>query len=281
MCADALGSLPPLRDIVRKYNLSASKTLGQNFLFDLNLTDKIARLAGDLSTATVVEVGPGPGGLTRSLLRGGVKKLIAIEKDPACVAALKDYLVPAANGRLEVIEADALTFDWGCFNGQVKIVANLPYNIATELLFLWLGQISHFSRLVLMFQREVAMRINASPNSKDYGRLSVKTQWLCDVEHGFDIAPQAFYPPPKVTSSVLRMTPYAQPLFPADEEILGKLCKATFGQRRKALRASLKQLTGQPEAVLKEVAIDGLTRPEQLSVEQFCALARALAAQIK
>jgi 16S rRNA (adenine1518-N6/adenine1519-N6)-dimethyltransferase len=271
-----LKSLPPIKDILKKYDLDASKKLGQNFLFDQNITDKIARASGSLEGKTVIEIGPGPGLLTRSILSAGADRVIAIEKDQRCIAALNDYLVPLADGRLEIIEGDALKTDTlNTIDGKVKIIANLPYNVATELLFKWLETPDKLESMTLMFQREVAIRIMAKPYTKDYGRLSIKTQWLCDIVHEFDLAPEAFFPPPKVTSSVITLIPRDKPLAEADGYELEKLCKAVFNQRRKTLRASLKQITKNPVELLKKAGIDEMRRPEELSIEEFCTLTRA------
>jgi 16S rRNA (adenine1518-N6/adenine1519-N6)-dimethyltransferase len=268
---------PPIKDIINKYGLAADKKLGQNFLFDQNLTDKIARSSGSLEGKTVVEIGPGPGLLTRSILMAGAERIIAIEKDPRCIKALEDYLVPMSNGRLSIINEDALTtYAISKLDGKIKIIANLPYNISTELLFKWLETPEKFESLTLMFQREVAMRIMAEPKTKDYGRLSIKTQWLCDINHEFDIPPEAFFPPPKITSTVITLVPRAKPLAGANVEMLDKLCKAVFNQRRKMLRASLKQITSEPEELLAKAGINGTRRPEELSIEEFCKLARAM-----
>lgn len=273
-----LPTLPPLRDIVARYKIAPDKKLGQNFLFDLNLTDRIVRLAGDLTHVTVIEIGPGPGGLTRSLLNAGAKKVIAIEHDPRCADGLKDYLVPASDGRLEVIEGDALKIDLSTLaEGPIKLVANLPYNIGTVLLFNWLEYITRFESLTLMFQKEVAERIYAVPRTKDYGRVSVMTQWLCKVQAGFEIPPQAFTPPPKVTSSVIQITPRPEPLVAVERKGLERLCKAVFGQRRKMLRKSLQQLTQDAEAILAAAHIAPERRPEELTVPELCAIVTALA----
>lgn len=270
-------SLPSIQTILKNYAIAADKKLGQNFLFDQNLTDKIVRQAGKLQGKTVIEIGPGPGLLTRSILAAGVKKLYAVEKDPRCIAALQDYLVPVSEGRLEIVAEDALHTDlYTRLAPPLTVIANLPYNISTELLFRWLDNIERYECLTLMFQREVAMRIMAKPHTKDYGRLSIKAQWLCEVEHGFDIPPSAFYPPPKVTSTVITLTPRPRPLAQADSEALDRLCKATFGQRRKTLKVSLKQLCKEPAEVLARAGIDPMRRPEELSVEEFCTLARVL-----
>lgn len=277
---DALQNLPPLREIVKTYGIVAEKKLGQNFLFDLNLTDKIARSAGALDSCTVIEIGPGPGALTRSLLSAGAKKVVAVEMDTRALHALQDYLVPVSGGRLELVQGDALSIqETEIASGNIKIIANLPYNIATTLLFKWLDNIQAFTSLTLMFQKEVAERIFAMPRTKAYGRVSVMAQWLCEIVPVMDIPPQAFNPPPKVTSSVITLVPRKAPLAPASKPVLEKLCKAVFGQRRKMLRKSLQQLTPQPESLLQVAGIKPERRPEELTVQEICALARAWEAE--
>ncbi|MGZ3409308.1 MAG: 16S rRNA (adenine(1518)-N(6)/adenine(1519)-N(6))-dimethyltransferase RsmA [Xanthobacteraceae bacterium] len=270
--------LPPLRDVIRRFELSAKKSLGQNFLLDLNLTGRIARAAGPLSGVTIVEVGPGPGGLTRALLSEGAQRVIAIERDRRAVAALGE-LAAHYPGRLDVVEDDALTFSpHSRIDGAARIVANLPYNIATPLLVGWLSTEPWppwFDMMVLMFQREVAERIAAPPGSKTYGRLSVLAQWRCDVKLLFDIAPTAFVPPPKVTSSLVRFIPRAQPL-PCDRSMLEQVTQAAFGQRRKMLRQSLKSLTPDVGGLLAQAGIDPTARAEEIPVSGFVALAQAL-----
>jgi 16S rRNA (adenine1518-N6/adenine1519-N6)-dimethyltransferase len=265
-------SLPPLRDVISRYGLRAKKKLGQNFLFDLNLTGKIVRVAGDISNTTVIEIGPGPGGLTRALLAAGAKKVVAIEHDPRCREALTE-IADAYPGQLEIIEGDALKIDLAEIAIKPRqIVANLPYNIATPLLINWLRQINNFDKLTLMFQKEVADRITATPKSKAYGRLSVISQWLCHCEHEFNVSKDAFTPPPKVTSTVISLTPRKAPLADASWDSLEKVTAAAFGQRRKMLRSSLKSLNLDFDALqIKETV-----RAEELSVEQFCAIARAV-----
>jgi 16S rRNA (adenine1518-N6/adenine1519-N6)-dimethyltransferase len=275
--AGAPPALPPLRDVIARHGLAAKRSLGQHFLLDLNLTGRIARAAGDLGTGTTIEVGPGPGGLTRSLLAHGARKVIAIELDPRCVAALQE-LAAAYPGRLEIIAGDAMTIDPAKLgDGPRRIVANLPYNVSTALLARWLPSLSRLERLVLMFQKEVAERLAASPGSRDYGRLSVALQWRADVKRLFDLPPRAFTPPPKVTSSVVEIRPLAKPRFPADAQLLERLTAAAFNQRRKMLRQSLRSAVPDAAALLAAAGIDGTARAEDLSVEQFCALARALA----
>ena len=223
-------------------------------------------------------IGPGPGGLTRALLAEGAGRVVAIERDPRCIAALQD-LATAYPGRLDIIEGDALALDPAALGeAPRRIVANLPYNIATALLLRWLDRIAEYESLTLMFQREVAERLTAAPRSPAYGRLSVLVQWLCEARILFDIPPQAFTPPPKVTSSVVRLTPRAAPLAPAEKATLERVTAAAFGQRRKMLRSSLKSLGVPVEALLAETGISGTARAEELSVAQFCALARAVSA---
>jgi 16S rRNA (adenine1518-N6/adenine1519-N6)-dimethyltransferase len=262
--------------VIARHGLSARKSLGQHFLLDLNLTGRIARAAGDLGQGTVIEVGPGPGGLTRALLEHGAAKVIAIERDPRCVAALAD-LRQAFPGRLEIIEADALEVAAHLLGtAPRRIVANLPYNVATALLLQWLKNAAAFAGMTLMFQKEVAQRLTAMPGEPAYGRLTVATQWRCTVRRLFDIAPSAFTPPPKVVSSVVELIPRPVPLAPADPRVLEQVTAAAFGQRRKMLRSSLKSLGVDPDALLAKAEIVGTRRGEELSVEQYCALARAL-----
>ena len=267
--------LPPLRNVIERHGLQAKKSLGQNFLLDLNLTGKVARTAGDLSAATVIEVGPGPGGLTRALLMHGAASVVAIERDARCIAALEE-ISAAYPGRLTIIEGDALTADFATLAGDaddVRIVSNLPYNIGTELLVRWLTVEPwppFWRSLTLMFQREVAERIVAAPGSDAYGRLGVLAGWRSQARIAFDVPRQAFTPPPKVTSSVVHLTPREHPL-PAPLRALERVTQAAFGQRRKMLRQSLKALGG--EAMLAEVGIDPTRRPETLTVAEFVALA--------
>ncbi|MEO5325519.1 16S rRNA (adenine(1518)-N(6)/adenine(1519)-N(6))-dimethyltransferase RsmA [Mesorhizobium sp. CC13] len=272
----SIDGLPPLRDVIERHGLQAKKALGQNFLLDLNLTGKVARAAGDLSGVTVVEVGPGPGGLTRALLMHGARRVVAIERDERCLAALADVAAHYP-GRLDVVSGDALKTDFAALaEGPVKIVANLPYNIGTELLVRWLTVPAwppFYQSLTLMFQREVAERIVARPASSAYGRLGVLAGWRTEARIAFDVPPQAFTPPPKVTSSVVHLVPRAEPL-PADVTVLGRVTEAAFGQRRKMLRQSLKGLGG--EKLLETVGIDPTRRAETLGVEEFVALAGAL-----
>ena len=268
--------LPPLGDVIRRFGLGARKSLGQHFLLDLNLCRRIARAsgdwAGDLGDVTVIEIGPGPGGLTRALLETGARKVLAVEKDSRCVAALRE-LSAAYPGRLEVIEADALGTDVQALTSPPRrVVANLPYNIATPLLLGWLRRITDFDGLTLMFQKEVAGRLVAKPGGKAYGRLSVITQWLAEVRHEFNVSKQAFTPRPKVASSVVSVIPRPAPLAPADWQALETVTAAAFGQRRKMLRSSLKPLG----LDLGALGIEPTVRAEDLSVEEFCAIARAV-----
>jgi 16S rRNA (adenine1518-N6/adenine1519-N6)-dimethyltransferase len=268
--------LPPLRDVIARHGIRARKGLGQNFLLDRNLTARIARAAGALAEATVVEIGPGPGGLTRALLAAGARRVVAIERDERCLAALGE-LAAAYPGRLELVAGDALALDPAALSAPPrKIVANLPYNIATPLLLGWLDRIGDYRSLVLMFQREVAERLVASPRSKSYGRLSVLVQWLTEVEILFDIPPRAFVPAPKVTSSVVRITPRPKPLGAAEKPALERVAAAAFGQRRKMLRASLRTLGPAVDDLLRRAGVAPTARAEELSVTEFCALARAL-----
>jgi 16S rRNA (adenine1518-N6/adenine1519-N6)-dimethyltransferase len=268
--------LPPLREVIARHGIGARKSLGQNFILDLNLTRRIARAAGPLDDGTTIEIGPGPGGLTRALLDEGAARVIAIERDPRCLAALGE-LAELHAGRLTIIDGDALAIDPATLgDGPRRIVANLPYNIATALLLRWLDRIGEYESLTLMFQREVAERLIAAPRSSAYGRLSILVQWLCEAKILFDIPPQAFTPAPKVTSSVVRLVPRPIPLAPADKAVLERVTAAAFGQRRKMLRASLKSLGVAVEPLLAAAGIAGTARAEELSVAEFCVLARAL-----
>ena len=271
--------LPPLREVIRRHGLSARKSLGQNFLLDLNLTGRIARAAGPLEGVTVLEVGPGPGGLTRALLAEGAARVIAVERDERAVAALGEIAAHYPD-RLRLVAGDALHFDitpW-LGRGPIRIVANLPYNIATALLVSWLSiepWPPWYDRLVLMFQREVAERIVAKPGSKTYGRLSVLAGWRTQPKILFDIAPSAFVPPPKVTSSVVQLIPRENPLR-CDRRALERVTEAAFGQRRKMLRQSLKQLGVDPIPLLETEGLDPTARAEDIGVEGFVALARKI-----
>jgi len=277
-----LDSLPPLREVIRQHGLVARKSLGQNFLFDLNLAARIARAGGPLAGATVLEVGPGPGGLTRALLSLGATRIIAVERDDRAIAALQE-IAALYPDRLEIIAADALTFDPRPLlgRGPVRIVANLPYNIATALLVNWLSAEPWppwYDSAVLMFQREVAERIVAAPGSKSYGRLSVFAQWRCEARILFDINASAFVPPPKVKSSLVRFVPRAEPLA-CGRALLEAVTQAAFGQRRKMLRQSLRALGADVPALLAAAGLDATARDEDISVEGFVLLARALALQ--
>ncbi|HZK91199.1 MAG TPA: 16S rRNA (adenine(1518)-N(6)/adenine(1519)-N(6))-dimethyltransferase RsmA [Stellaceae bacterium] len=275
MTADPAAVLPPLREVVARHGIAARKRLGQNFLFDLNLTRRIARSGGLLAGGTTIEIGPGPGGLTRALLAEGAGRVVAIERDPRCLAPLAE-LAAHYPARLEIIEGDALRLDPAALTDSPRrIVANLPYNIATALLLKWLDRIGDYESLTLMFQREVAERLVAAPRSAAYGRLSVLVQWLCETSILFDIPPRAFTPPPKVTSSVVRLVPRAMPLAAADKARLERVTAAAFGQRRKMLRSSLKPLGLPVEILLAAAGVAGTARAEELSVAEFCALARA------
>ena len=270
-----LSSLPPLRDVIAAHELRTKKALGQHFLCNLNLTRRIAEAAGDLSDCTVFEIGPGPGGLTRALVESNAKQVIAIEKDPRCVGALAD-LVTASKSKLTVTLGDALKTDLTQLASPPRaIVANLPYNIGTELLLGWLKHINDYRSLTLMFQAEVADRICAAPDSKSYGRLSVIAQFCCQVGRVLDVPAAAFTPPPKVASAVVHLTPRKDR--PADIALatLEKVTGFAFGQRRKMLRSSLKPVGG--EALLVKAGIDPTRRAETLSLTEFETLARLLA----
>ncbi|NRA98813.1 MAG: 16S rRNA (adenine(1518)-N(6)/adenine(1519)-N(6))-dimethyltransferase RsmA [Rhodobacteraceae bacterium] len=273
----AIDDLPPLREVIATHGLSARKALGQNFLLDLNLTSKIARAAGDLTGSDVLEIGPGPGGLTRGLLAEGARRVLAVEKDARCLPALEE-IAAAYPGRLDVVNEDALELDVTArLNAPIKIVANLPYNVGTELLTRWLdpGHWPPFwESLTLMFQREVAERIVAQPGSKAYGRLAILSQWRSDARIVMSLPPEAFTPPPKVRSAVVHVTALETPRFPADAAILQRVVAAAFNQRRKMLRASLKGLASDIEERLVSVGIAPTDRAETVSLEEFCALAR-------
>ncbi|SRR5579862_9711993 len=272
---DGADPLPPLREVIAAHGLAAKRSLGQNFLLDLNLTRRIARAAGPLDGMTVYEVGPGPGGLTRALLAEGAARVVAVERDARCLPALAE-IADAFPGRLEVIEADALALDEAVLlkGGPVRVAANLPYNVGTALLVKWLTAETFFWRsLTLMFQREVAERIVAPPGGKAYGRLSVLAQWRTRAKILFDVSPRAFTPPPKVTSAILRLEPLAEPVAPCRLDDLERITEAAFGQRRKMLRQSLKPLL--PEDAIRDAGIDPTRRAETLSVAEFAALARA------
>lgn len=275
----AIDKLPPLREVIASHQLSARKSLGQNFLLDLNLTAKIARQAGDLSGCDVLEIGPGPGGLTRGLLSEGARKVLAVEKDSRCLPALQE-IADAYPGRLEVINGDALEIDpLQYLTPPVRIAANLPYNVGTELLVRWLTPKEwppFWQSLTLMFQREVAERIVAQPGSKAYGRLAILAQWRADARIVLSLPPGAFTPPPKVSSAVVHLDALPEPRFEADAATLSRVVAAAFNQRRKMLRASLKGVSKDIEAHLTAAGIPPTERAEQVSLEAFCALARSL-----
>lgn len=274
----ATDDLPPLREVIARHGLRAKRSLGQNFLLDLNLTGRIARAAAPLDGVTVIEIGPGPGGLTRALLAQGAHRVIAVERDDRAIAALEE-IAARYPGRLDVVAADALGLDLRERAAPpTRIVANLPYNIATALLVSWLTTEPWppwYDRLVLMFQREVAQRITAGPGSRTYGRLSVLAGWRTQARILFDIAPQAFVPPPKVTSSLVQLIPREAPL-PCERRALERVTEAAFGQRRKMLRQSLKSLGRDPVPLLERAGIDPTARAEDIPVEGFAALARGL-----
>src|SRR3954451_7766069 len=283
-------ALPPLREVVRKHGLLAKKSLGQNFLFDLNLPGRIARAAGPLENAAIVEVGPGPGGLTRALLAEGARKVIAIERDGRCLAALGE-IASAYPGRLVVVAADALAIDFAALvrehapDNPARICANLPYNIATALLVRWIETepwAPWFDRLTLMFQREVAERVVATPADRaNYGRLAVLCNWRTETRILFDVPPRAFTPPPKVMSSVVELVPRRDPLS-CDIRALASVTHAAFGQRRKMLRQSLKSLRKvDATELLQGAKVDPKQRAEEVDIEGFVALAQAYAQQLR
>lgn len=272
-----IDSLPPLREVIAAHGLSARKSLGQNFLLDLNLTARIARAAGELSGADVLEIGPGPGGLTRGLLAEGARRVLAVEKDSRCIPALEE-IAAAYPGRLDVIEGDALEVDpLAHLTPPIKVAANLPYNVGTELLVRWLTPKDwppFWDSLTLMFQREVAERIVAQPGGKAYGRLAVLAQWRCDAKIVMSLPPGAFSPPPKVSSAVVHLAALPGPRYPANAKILQDVVARAFNQRRKMLRAALKGLGPDIEDRLVAAGIKPTDRAEVVSLEQFCALAR-------
>ena len=275
-----IDNLPPLREVIQSHGIAAKKSLGQNFLLDLNLTAKIARMAGNLNQSDVLEIGPGPGGLTRGLLAEGARKVLAIEKDERCMSALAD-IQATYPGQLDVMNADALDVDIsGRLTGPIKIAANLPYNVGTELLVRWLTPQTwppFWESLTLMFQREVAQRIVAQPGSKTYGRLAILAQWRTDANIVMDLPPEAFTPAPKVSSAVVHLKALPQPRFEADANVLNKVVGAAFNQRRKMLRSALKGVAQDIEERLHAAGIKPTERAEQVPLEAFCALAREVA----
>jgi 16S rRNA (adenine1518-N6/adenine1519-N6)-dimethyltransferase len=275
-----IDGLPPLREVIRAHELVAKKQLGQNFLLDLNLTAKIARAAGDLSDCDVLEVGPGPGGLTRGLLAEGARRVVAVEKDARALPALAE-IAAAYPGRLEVLHGDALELDLARhLTPPFKIVANLPYNVGTELLIRWLTP-EHWpprwSSLTLMFQKEVAERIVAKPRTEHYGRLALLAQYRCEARIVMTLPPEAFTPAPKVHSAVVQLTALPEPRFPCEFKLLQRITAMAFNQRRKMLRASLKGLRPDIEQVLESTGIPPTARAEEIGLDGFCALARAVA----
>ncbi len=275
-----IDQLPALRDVISGHSLNAKKSMGQNFLLDLNLTSKIARLAGDLEGHDVLEVGPGPGGLTRGLLAAGARRVVALEKDSRCIPALND-IATAYPGQLDIFNADALNFDISThLKAPIRIVANLPYNIGTELLIRWLTPKEwppFWDTLTLMFQKEVAERIIATPRSKAYGRLAILAQWKTDPKIVMELPPEAFTPAPKVYSSVVHFDALLEPRFPAPAGLFSSTVAMAFNQRRKMLRSSLKSASPEIETVLREAGLEPTARAEEISLEGFCALARRLA----
>lgn len=282
MTIPSLDGLPPLKEVIASFGLAARRSLGQHFLLDPGITARIAKAAGDLNGKSVLEVGPGPGGLTRALLAAGANPLVAVERDRRCVEALK-AVAAASDGRLTIVADDALAVDEVALiaahrgTTPIIIVANLPYNIATVLILKWLSRPGDFADIVVMVQKEVAQRLAAPPRSDAYGRLSVMAQWRAEVDMLFDLAPGAFTPPPKVTSTVVRITPRAVPLAPADPKAMETVVRAAFGQRRKMLRSALKTLGGNATALLEKAGIDPTARAEEQTIEAFGRLARAYA----
>ncbi len=276
----APGTLPPLREVIAAHGLRARKSMGQNFLLDLNLTAKIARMAGDLSGCDVLEVGPGPGGLTRGLLAEGARRVLAVEKDERCLPALAE-IAAACPGRLEVLNADALEIDpLAHLRPPIRVVANLPYNIGTELLVRWLTPPAwppFWESLTLMFQKEVAQRIVARPGSRAYGRLAILAQWRCEARLVMELPPEAFTPPPKVRSAVVHLRALPEPLFPAPPEVLSRVVALAFNQRRKMLRSALRGLGPDIEDRIAAAGLRPTDRAEQVPIEGFCALAREVA----
>ncbi|MEO0402357.1 MAG: 16S rRNA (adenine(1518)-N(6)/adenine(1519)-N(6))-dimethyltransferase RsmA [Pseudomonadota bacterium] len=274
-----MDDLPPLRQVIADYDLSARKSLGQNFLLDLNLTAKIARQAGDLSGVDVLEIGPGPGGLTRGLLSEGARKVLAIEKDARCLPALAE-IAARYPGQLQVIEGDALDVDpLTHLTPPIRVAANLPYNVGTELLVRWLTPPTwppFWQSLTLMFQREVAERIVAKPGSKAYGRLAVLAQWRTEARIAMSLPPEAFKPAPKVSSAVVHLTVLPEPRFAADADVLSRVVAMAFNQRRKMLRSALKGLAPDIEDRLRAAGLTPTDRAEQIPIEGFCALARVI-----
>lgn len=277
----SIDSLPPLKEVINSYGLMAKKNLGQHFLLDSRITDRVAAYAGDITGHHVIEVGPGPGGLTRSILKAGARQLYVIEKDERCLAALAD-IKDKVGERMQILLTDALEVDvLKEVPAPRKIIANLPYNVGTLMLTSWLELVAEhgpdvFSSLTLMFQKEVAERICAAPGSRDYGRLSVFAQWLCDIRYDYELPPGAFTPPPKVSSAVVTLIPRTQKLPVSSPRALETVVAKAFGQRRKMLRVALKGLAVPAETLLEKAGIDGTRRAEELSVAQFCALANAL-----
>ena len=271
--------LPPLKDVISKHQLRAKKSLGQNFLLDLNLTSKIARYAGNLDQFDILEIGPGPGGLTRSLLHEGARKVVAIEKDNRCIEALEE-IQATFPGRLKLLQGDALSTNASeHLDDPVRIIANLPYNIGTELLIRWLTSKtwpSFWQSMTLMFQKEVANRIVASPGSKAYGRLSVMSQWRCDTKIAFNVPATAFTPPPKVESALVHFEALKEPKFPAEVEVLEFVVSKAFNQRRKMLRGALKGYFQNVEEGLLSIGVLPTKRAEDITVQEYCAMSQIL-----
>ncbi len=276
-----LSHLPPLREVIEGQRLSARKSLGQNFILDLNITKRIASVAGPINGTTVLEIGPGPGGLTRALLEAGAGTVVAVEHDTRCISALKK-IKDIVGERLIILNQDALHLDVKVLTekyGPLRVIANLPYNISTRLLLNWLKNIELFDGFVLMFQKEVADRLTAVPGSKSYGRLSVAAQWRCETRALFTLPPTVFVPPPKVYSTLVELIPRPKVLDDAEPAILERVVYGAFSQRRKMMRSSMKTIFSAPETALLAAGIAPTARAETVSIRQFCALARILARQ--
>ena len=270
-----MDNLPSIESTIKKYKLAPNKTLGQNFLFDSNITDHIAHSCYDIEGSTVLEIGPGPGGLTRSILAAGAKKVIAVEFDTRCVQALEELKL-ASNNKLSIINKDALTLPIAELKEKEKIhiISNLPYNIGTKLIMNWLNEIEHIASITVMLQKEVVERFIAQPKTSNFGRVSIIGQSICNIESLFDVDPENFIPPPKVTSSIMRLIPLKETIYKCPKKSLERLCAAAFSQRRKMVRKNLKTLfVDKVDQVLNETGIDLKARAEEISVTQFCRLA--------
>lgn len=271
---DRIHALPTLQETVRHHTITPQKKLGQNFLYDLNVTDKIVRIAGNVDNGTVIEIGPGPGGLTRAILLRGAKNVVAIDMDERAIQALSP-LVQASDSRLAIHLGDARTFPiWEMGTSPRQIIANLPYNIGTHLLTTWLEHYTRFDKMTLMFQKEVAERITAPQGHKHYGRLSVLCNWACHTHLEMTLARTVFTPPPKVDSAVVTLVPRTKPVCDCDMQALAQVTKSAFGQRRKMIRSSLKMLGVDVSTLLEQASLDPTKRAEDISIEGFGRLAQ-------